>query len=230
MSREIELRLGVKRGLWRRNDPHAAISSEEFSAIRQVVLSRDGHTCQAQGCGFVSKPKQNSLSTWLEVHHVNDDHADNRPENLVTLCALCHAVFHIGLAGVDNRGCLIMAPHISQADLNHLARTLFMAMLGDEPALRDTARADYDKLLAARNMVEATFGAGMSNPSVLGALLLTLSDEQHAVVSKIFEPEFGLRLLPIPEGYGEKRLTAWAGAYKAIPPSSWARIAEGVEV
>ncbi len=101
-----------------------------------------------------------------------------------------------------------MAPHISQADLNHLARTLFMAMLGDEPALRDTARADYDKLLAARNMVEATFGAGMSNPSVLGALLLTLSDEQHEVVSKIFVLHYLFETV-VPQG----RTHATAGLY-----------------
>jgi 5-methylcytosine-specific restriction endonuclease McrA len=45
-------------------------------------------------CGFIATdPAQ------LDVHHLNGNHDDNRPENLATLCANCHRLFHA--AGVD---------------------------------------------------------------------------------------------------------------------------------
>jgi 5-methylcytosine-specific restriction endonuclease McrA len=56
-------------------------------AVRRQVLVRDGFRCRAPGCRAVS---------FLEVHHVVPRHrgGSNRPENLVTLCARCHAFLH----------------------------------------------------------------------------------------------------------------------------------------
>lgn len=44
------------------------------------------------GCGFVAEHPG-----LLDVHHVNGDHGDNRPENLATLCPICHRRVHYGL-------------------------------------------------------------------------------------------------------------------------------------
>lgn len=35
----------------------------------------------------------------LDVHHINGDHSDNRPENLTTLCANCHRLAHVADRG-----------------------------------------------------------------------------------------------------------------------------------
>ena len=51
--------------------------------LRLVVLRRDGWTCQR--CGRHAP---------LEVHHVNGDPGDNRPENLTTFCRACHIEAH----------------------------------------------------------------------------------------------------------------------------------------
>lgn len=40
-------------------------------------------------CGFIPVH-----ACQLDVHHINGDHADNRPENLTTLCANCHRLAH----------------------------------------------------------------------------------------------------------------------------------------
>jgi hypothetical protein len=55
--------------------------------IRREVLQRDGHRCQAPGCGHMA---------FLEVHHRVPVAAGGRTmaENLVTLCAHCHRELH----------------------------------------------------------------------------------------------------------------------------------------
>lgn len=46
-----------------------------------------GDTCTR--CGFVPEHR-----CQLDVHHINGNHQDNRPENLTTLCANCHRLHH----------------------------------------------------------------------------------------------------------------------------------------
>lgn len=75
---------------WKKRAEREARLAEEdeayrrWSAIRQQVLERDGHTCQL--CGFVA-------SSNLHIHHImkrsegGTDHLDN----LLTLCPSCHS-------------------------------------------------------------------------------------------------------------------------------------------
>jgi 5-methylcytosine-specific restriction endonuclease McrA len=55
--------------------------------VRREVLAKDKHRCQAPGCG----------RTWfLEVHHIvsRQQGGSNQVENLTTLCASCHRLWH----------------------------------------------------------------------------------------------------------------------------------------
>jgi len=54
---------------------------------RREVLARDGHRCQAPGCG---------RTRFLEVHHVTPRHhgGSNHHDNLLTLCGSCHRLWH----------------------------------------------------------------------------------------------------------------------------------------
>jgi len=60
----------------------AYLDSEAWRAKRQVILARDGYTCQR--CG--QQPRR------LEVHHRHywSLYREN-PQDLVTLCSRCHA-------------------------------------------------------------------------------------------------------------------------------------------
>jgi hypothetical protein len=53
--------------------------------MRSEVLDRDAHECQ--NCGGGER---------LEVHHIRRERAGgaDRPENLITLCELCHSTAH----------------------------------------------------------------------------------------------------------------------------------------
>jgi len=56
-----------------------------YECLRQEILRRDGWRCQY--CGTMSN---------LEVHHqqFRSHSGDDSEENLITLCAACHAVAH----------------------------------------------------------------------------------------------------------------------------------------
>jgi 5-methylcytosine-specific restriction endonuclease McrA len=65
--------------------PALRLDPELYEAIRSKVLRRDGWRCQF--CG-------NMLN--LEVHHkqFRSQYGDDTEENLITLCAACHAGVH----------------------------------------------------------------------------------------------------------------------------------------
>jgi len=60
-----------------------------FWNVREYVLFRDGHTCQC--CKGKSKDKI------LNVHHIESRHTGgDAPNNLITLCSVCHKGHHNG--------------------------------------------------------------------------------------------------------------------------------------
>ncbi len=72
--------------------------------VRREVLARDKHQCQAPGCG---------RTRFLEVHHivVRQKGGANHPENLVTLCASCHRLWHERGKGVGGPETGLAIPH-----------------------------------------------------------------------------------------------------------------------
>lgn len=120
--------LGVKTGRYRKDDAKVTAANTEFADVRQDVLKRDHNTCQY--CGVQTQGDERSPGGGLEVHHINDDHHDNCGENLVTICPLCHAVFHLGNAarGPFKRALkIVYLPWIRQEDLNILVWTISIA-------------------------------------------------------------------------------------------------------
>ena len=71
----------------RPKDPRLRLSPELYQDVRQQVLRRDGWRCQS--CGTMSN---------LEAHHkaFRSQSGHDSEENLITLCAGCHAAIHKG--------------------------------------------------------------------------------------------------------------------------------------
>ena len=67
-----------------------------YENVKAYVRERDNCTCQH--CRGRSKDRR------LEVHHLvhRRDGGSNRPENLITLCATCHAKYHAGQIKLSN--------------------------------------------------------------------------------------------------------------------------------
>ena len=69
----------------RRKQPRLRLEAKQYEQLRLQVLRRDSWRCQ--GCGTMSN---------LEVHHqeFRSQSGDDSEQNLITLCAACHAGVH----------------------------------------------------------------------------------------------------------------------------------------
>lgn len=72
---------------WRKNNPQRskylrdkrAHRNKDGSVNRHIIFERDSHSCLI--CGSQER---------LEIHHIDEDHYNNIPENMDTLCFMCH--------------------------------------------------------------------------------------------------------------------------------------------
>ena len=233
----LPLFLSVKTQNWRMNDRNSMESDAEFQRVRKKALDRDQHTCRF--CGF----KNNK---WQEVHHFNDDHADNRLENLVTACPYCHLCQHIGLAGANKEAILIYRPEITQVQLHHLVRTAQVAerhydsLRNETDAAGQPKRSPNLKLAAeaaemAKSLMAALKASAegarqhllTSDPVDLANAMLLMPDEAYARRKDFLA---GIRLLPlgVRNVGSENRMTemvdTWrtgGAAYSNLLPNTW---------
>jgi intracellular multiplication protein IcmJ len=179
-GRLLPLVPGVKRGNWRIHDPDVVDTNEDYLRVRREVLERDGYTCRY--CAFRSIPDREAnpatylASGYLELHHRDDDHRNNVPDNLVTACPFCHQVHHAGNAGHRDTAFIIWAPWIDQARLNLLVNLLAVTV-GRAGERADAARTLYGELSALRDVFCGIFGDGMDLAANFGSILMRLHKE-----------------------------------------------------
>lgn len=227
--------LSVKAANWRMNDEHSEYADAEFKHVRLQALERDDRTCQF--CGFRA-PK------WQEVHHLNDDHSDNRPENLATACSFCHMCQHIGLAGRNEEAILVWLPEIEQYQLNHIVRSMLVvrrwadgvsAERKTRPSMRKAVAAQADavgsleaSLRARAAMAEELIGT--SRPLELANIMLNMPDSLYEKRTEFLD---GIRLLPTGhrkqggEDIMPKMVDSWlttGGPYANLNPRTWITI------
>lgn len=238
--KRIPLVLSVKCENWRMFDKGSAEADAEFQRVRKKALERDNSTCRF--CGFRA-PK------WQEVHHANDDHGDNRLDNLITACPFCHMCQHIGLAGKNEEAVLIWLPEIGQADLHHLVRTAMVAQRLAEEAKADVRNNKPEMVRAYREAADvakavmANFRSreavaekmlGTSDPLEIGNAMLLLPDDVYARRDDFLA---GIRLLPLGRRMNErddvmaKQVTSWTeagGPYFNLKPNSWVGVMRSI--
>jgi 5-methylcytosine-specific restriction endonuclease McrA len=75
----------------RQRMPRRKLDPEDYQALWKLVLERDGWRCQ--WCGSLRN---------LQVHHrrFRSRLGDDTAENLITLCARCHRLEHVGISSV----------------------------------------------------------------------------------------------------------------------------------
>jgi intracellular multiplication protein IcmJ len=210
----LHLVLSVKRSKWRAHDRHAEPANSAYREIRPKVLEAQGYRCQF--CGFTAKDTQ--------IHHLDDDHANNKCENLVTADPLCHAGPHIGLVGCKNGGVLAAVGGVSQENLNHLLRTIYIVLeTGTE---EEKARAERLLVHLTDLKSEVAQVLGTYRPIDLADAMLGMTDEEfenreHLLggVRLVLKPEF-LRPPSQPVDY----IKRWVPLYQALPIASWERI------
>ncbi|ARN69548.1 MULTISPECIES: type IVB secretion system protein IcmJDotN [Vibrio] len=205
-----EIILSVKRSTFRVDDPFSDESNPEFKKNRKIVLERDGFSCQC--CGFKAEKFQ-------DVHHIDDNHNNNKEDNLITVCPLCHMCHHLGHAGAKEMGDLIhIDPKhgLTQASLNSLVRFLWLAEGSSNKEFAQNAVSLYNRLHLLS--VNAKRVIGTSKPELLARHLLSLSERDYGKRKEKLE---GIYFLPSKSGF-TRQLEYWRKLYdKNNPPDKW---------
>jgi intracellular multiplication protein IcmJ len=156
------LRLSVNPQGWRHFI--ARKTDAAFQTFAQQVWQRDGWQCQY--CGITQKTGQ-------EVVNIDGDYIHNDISNLTTACALCTQCGFLESIGMDRYGggALIYLPELTQEQLNGLCYALFKS-ISEADEQEESAQQYYQSLTRRAELVETHLGAGMSEPAVLGQLMV----------------------------------------------------------
>lgn len=151
--------------------------------LRQKIYERDDYTCAA--CGFRSMKYQ-------DVHFKNGNPAEARPDNMVTTCIFCHQCFRLNQVSEMRSGVLVWLPEISQTDLHHIARAIYVARISQGP-VAEASRKALDVLMQRREEVRKRLGT--DDPFILAAVLKDyISDKAYEARGTKLD---GIRLFPL---------------------------------
>ena len=242
--KRLGLQLGVARKPWQdETDPGWASWSgedEDFMRLREQVLARDEYTCRF--CSFRAEK-------WQEITHLDDDHTNHSLDNLATACRLCHLCQHLLFAGSGHGGHLVWCPHLSQADINRIARLHYAIKSGRgcfSPNPHDQARLDMvDKIFQAidgrgRKQIIDLYKTLVPDappdnifmpPEFLAQWLRALPDKAYhkrhrlAAFSGIRLIIHRQRLVVMPRRNERVHLQEyWADQYQSLPPRVWDKL------
>lgn len=191
------LTLSVIPGAWRLFVARKADKS--FEKFSQKIWARDNHTCQF--CGFQAKQYQ-------EVVNLDQNYRNNKAANMVTACCFCTQCFFLEAVGKGDYGGgnLIYLPEITQPDLDGLCHVLFCA-IANATHYRADAQNIYRTLKLRSKIVDEKLGEGMSNPSLVGQVLLNAATTDQAKPAWLES----LRLLPARARFATQ-IETWAAA------------------
>ena len=172
-----------------------------FQQFCQRVWDRDAYTCQY--CGFQAKQFQ-------EVVNLDGNYQNNKLPNMITACCFCTQCQFLEVVSKTDYGggALIYLPELSQPDLNGLCHVLFCA-IANATNYNNDAQAVYRSFKVRSKIVEEKLGEGMSNPALLGQVLIDAQLQNTQAFSQELLKD--LRLLPSRTQFSAQ-IEAWASA------------------
>lgn len=158
-----------------------------FLAFQKRVFTRDQYSCQF--CGF-------QATEFIEVVNLDNNYSNNRLSNLATACPFCaQCLFLDGVGKSDfGGGVLIYMPEISQGQLNALCHVLFARRISGQKEEDSTTRNLYRSLRLRNQWVDKEIGEGLSNPALMGQLLIETESKDKARLKRHLLEK--VRLLP----------------------------------
>ena len=171
---------------------------KEIAALRQRVIDqpRFGRRCWYCRTSF-------GQTEAFEVHHLDGDHGNDSPDNVVPICLLCHIPWHLDLViqtWPHEPGRIIYLPEISQQDLNALLYSVFFhsdATINKSPDNNHVEEADrsaaavYERLAVRDIEVEQVNGQlvrpGLSKVHAMVRLLQSLDAGAYANRAALLE-------------------------------------------
>jgi intracellular multiplication protein IcmJ len=186
----------------------------------EKTFRRDDFTCRF--CGFRSQQFQRIVAC---------EEAGNPP--FATACGFCGQCMMLDRTGLSGAGILIWLPEISQIQLHHVMRAVYVARAakGD---LAAAATRTADALMARR--AEAKKRLGSDDPLLLATVMHeALTDEEYGAIADKIE---GIRLFPLDKhlvhtvrrgdvNQFPQMVKFWcssAGPYARLPADQWAKL------
>lgn len=225
------LKLSAKLGAWRMHDEEVEKHNDDYQQIRNQVLRRDKFTCQF--CNFKSASDVNEnkrtllYSGFLECHHLDDDHSNNVPSNVITACPFCHQVFHTGNAGHRNAANIALMPFLKQEDINMLFNLLAVCKAKDESLYHDVVQ-DIEDLFTACIIAAEDIEPGLSKASNFGSIFIGLSIKNKEAFENIESLTWAMRMVPdLDSGVFDKAVQYWSANDLWIPERQWKNVLKG---
>jgi len=210
--RHQDLVFSVKRKIWRQEDESMESTGTEYQSKRSKVLINGNNKCVF--CGFRSKH--------TEVHHCNNNHADNGEVNLTVADPYCHGTQHIGQVGALRQGVFILLAGLPQAEVNHLQRTIAIVLEMGGESEKVEARALLQHLASRAELIaDEQQGWGSANPSDFANALSSLHEED---LDKRVSAFAGMVLLYRPVRFMDY-VSRWVEEiYQSLPMKMWSQI------
>jgi intracellular multiplication protein IcmJ len=187
---------------------------------RKRIFERDNHACQY--CGFESQKFQ-------LIHIKESSKPKTDDDNLTTSCIFCHQCFQLEKISDMKSGVLIWMPELSQAQVHHLARSIYVARITQGP-MAEIARNILEMVMKRREEVIERIKT--DDPKILSLVLKDYITKQH--YDRRLEKLDGIRVFPldrraIKEGELEfnqfpQILAYWRskdGPFAALNPNDW---------
>lgn len=214
---------------------HTSYKDESSKRLREMVIGqgRFGRRCYYCDFSFGSSP-------YFEVHNLDHDHQNVDPGNLVPICEMCHASFHVDLVNrkwPGDSGKIIFLPELTQPELNNLLQAVFYAMAVNDVGEQNNSDGKpriqphtlYQRLANRAEAVERnsrgeTVRAGLSEPFALGRVLTSMSDDDYNRRDAILS---GLRFLA-PQTHFTTQARNWNAndsAFSKLDLAAWPGIA-----
>lgn len=218
--------IGIKRAEFRANDANAKQADSAFEALRETALKKSAYRCLR--CGYEStEDKLRRKHSVLHVHHQDNDHHNNEPQNHVPHCSLDHAYHHIGCDAPTPGGAkgwasqmrIAFAPELSPEDLNHVQRAIGAAL--SDAKEREIATEILDLLSVLSLPVRDVFGTNKAKE--FAACFSSMSDVEY---QERVERADGLRVLFHPDILKLSGSEMLSDA-PLFPVKSWVGVANG---
>lgn len=205
----------------------ASSSAGQSAALRSKVMARDDFSCVF--CGFRAERFQ-------EIRPLNIDGVarGSKADDWVTSCHMCDQCLSLERVGMMGEGILVWLPEVSQAELNHIVRALYVARSTEgEPA--ETAKRCLEAIKGRRD--EAKKRLGTDDPMILATVFADhLTENEYQERMDRLE---GIRLLSMDRrlqrtASGEvdrfpDMLAFWRsknGPFGNMPPANWRNLLE----
>jgi intracellular multiplication protein IcmJ len=135
-----------------------------FNKVKASACQRDRHICQY--CDFQS-------IRHMDVANLDGNYKNNQLANLITACPFCMQCHFLHMAGKTEKsgGKIIFLPNVTQSQLNALCHVLFCAIVNGTSYAQE-AQNTLNQLRLRSNKVDTVLGKGLSEPSMLGQMLL----------------------------------------------------------